>query len=99
MKTMELGVCSIFFLEQIHGGAAGVGCVWRRKFEVGLFFWIWSCVELSQTRPTPDDGQGYLVAERSFLPLIEETGFGSDTPPNVFRAAFHHTTLIRLFTH
>jgi hypothetical protein len=48
---------------------------------------------------TPDDGQGYLVTEGSFLPLTEETGFGSDTPPNVFRAAFHHTTLIRLFTH
>jgi hypothetical protein len=38
MKTMELGVCSTFFLEQIHGGAAGVGCVWRRKFGVELFF-------------------------------------------------------------
>jgi hypothetical protein len=37
MKTMELGVCSTFFLEQIHGGAAGVGCVWQRKFEVELF--------------------------------------------------------------
>jgi hypothetical protein len=51
MKTMELGVCSTFFLEQIHGEAAGVGCVWRRKFGVELFYWIWSCVELSQTRP------------------------------------------------
>jgi hypothetical protein len=38
MKAMELGVCSTFFLEQIHGGAAGVGCVWRRKFGVELFF-------------------------------------------------------------
>jgi hypothetical protein len=38
MKTMELGVCSTFFLEQIHGGAAGVGCVWRRKFGVEPFF-------------------------------------------------------------
>jgi hypothetical protein len=37
-KTMELGVCSTFFLEQIHGGAAGVGCVWLRKFGVELFF-------------------------------------------------------------
>jgi hypothetical protein len=26
------------FLEQIHDGAAGVGCVWRRKFGVELFF-------------------------------------------------------------
>jgi hypothetical protein len=51
MKTMELGVCSTFFLEQIHGGAAGVGCVWQKKFGVELFYWIWSCVELSQTRP------------------------------------------------
>jgi hypothetical protein len=38
MKTMELGVCSTFFLKQIHGGAAGVGCVWRKKFGVELFF-------------------------------------------------------------
>jgi hypothetical protein len=38
MKTMELGVCSTFFLEQIHGGAVGVGCVWWRKFGVKLFF-------------------------------------------------------------
>jgi hypothetical protein len=38
MKTMELGVCSTFFLEQIHGGAGGVGCVWRRKFGVEQFF-------------------------------------------------------------
>jgi hypothetical protein len=51
MKTMELGVCSTFFLEQIHGGAAGVGCVWQRKFEVEQFYWIWSCVELFQTCP------------------------------------------------
>jgi hypothetical protein len=50
MKTMELGVYSTFFLEQIHGGAAGVRCVWRRKFGVELFF-IWSYEELSQTRP------------------------------------------------
>jgi hypothetical protein len=51
MKTMESGVCSTFFLEQMHGGAAGVGCVWRRKFGVELFYWFWSCVELSQTHP------------------------------------------------
>jgi hypothetical protein len=38
MKTMELGVCSTFFLEQIHDGAAGIGCVWQRKFGVELFF-------------------------------------------------------------
>jgi hypothetical protein len=38
MKTMELGVSSTFFLEQIHDGAAGVVCVWRRKFGVELFF-------------------------------------------------------------
>jgi hypothetical protein len=38
MKTMELGVSSTFFLEQIHDGATGVGCVWRRKFGVELFF-------------------------------------------------------------
>jgi hypothetical protein len=51
MKTMELGVCSTFFLEQIHGGAGGVGCVWRKKIWSGAVFFIWSCVELSQTRP------------------------------------------------
>jgi hypothetical protein len=34
MKTMELEVYSTLFLQQIHGGAAGVGCVWLRKFEV-----------------------------------------------------------------
>jgi hypothetical protein len=38
MKTMELGVCSTFFLEQIHGGAVGVGCIWWRNFGVKLFF-------------------------------------------------------------
>jgi hypothetical protein len=38
MKTMELGGCSTFFLEQIHDGAGGVGCVWQKKFEVKLFF-------------------------------------------------------------
>jgi hypothetical protein len=38
MKTMKLGVCSTFFLEHIHGGAAGVECVWQRKFGVELFF-------------------------------------------------------------
>jgi hypothetical protein len=34
------GVCFTFFLEQIHGGAAGVGCVWLRKFGVELFFYL-----------------------------------------------------------
>jgi hypothetical protein len=38
IKTMELGVCSTFFMEQIHGGAARVVCVWLRKFGVELFF-------------------------------------------------------------
>jgi hypothetical protein len=38
-------------LEQIHGGAAGAGCVWLTSFGAGLVFWIWSCVELSQTPP------------------------------------------------
>jgi hypothetical protein len=46
-----VGACSTVFLEQIHGGAAGVGCVWLTSFGAELVFWIWSCVELSQTRP------------------------------------------------
>jgi hypothetical protein len=37
-------------LEQIHGGAAGAGCVWLTSFEAELVFWIWSFVELSQTQ-------------------------------------------------
>jgi hypothetical protein len=35
-------------LEQIHGGAAGAGCVWLTSFGAELIFWIWSCVELSK---------------------------------------------------
>jgi hypothetical protein len=54
-KTMELGSAPRFFLEEIHGGAAGAGCVWLRKFGAVLFF-IWSCVELCQTRPYSDNG-------------------------------------------
>jgi hypothetical protein len=38
-------------LEQIHGGAAGAGCVWLTGFGAEFIFWIWSCVELSQTPP------------------------------------------------
>jgi hypothetical protein len=49
MKTMEVGVCSTFFLEQIHGGAAGVECVWRRKFGVELFFYLELCGALPNT--------------------------------------------------
>jgi hypothetical protein len=54
MKTMELGVSSTFFLEQIHGGAAGVGCVWRRKFGVELFFGsgaAWSSTKHALSKP------------------------------------------------
>jgi hypothetical protein len=38
-------------LEQIHGGAAGASRVWLTSDGAELIFWIWSCVELSQTRP------------------------------------------------
>jgi hypothetical protein len=48
---MDLRLGSTFFLEQIRGGAAGAGCVWLEKVGVELFFWIWGCLELSQTRP------------------------------------------------
>jgi hypothetical protein len=51
MKIMELGAVPPFFLEQIHGGAAGAGCVWLTIFGAELVFWIWSYVELCQTRP------------------------------------------------
>jgi hypothetical protein len=47
---MDLRPGSTFFLEQIRGGAAGAGCVWQEKVGVELFFWIWSCLELSQTQ-------------------------------------------------
>jgi hypothetical protein len=50
-KSMDLRPGSTFFLEQIRGGAAGAGCVWLEKVGVELFFWIWGCLELSQTRP------------------------------------------------
>jgi hypothetical protein len=70
MKTMELGVYSTFFLKQIHGGAAGVGCVWRRKFGVELFFWIWSCVELSQTRPKSICGSFVIVCTIPFISIF-----------------------------
>jgi hypothetical protein len=48
---MDLRPGSTFFLEQIRGGAAGAGCVWQKKVGVELFFQIWSCLELCQTRP------------------------------------------------
>jgi hypothetical protein len=68
MKTMELVVCSTFFLEQIHAGAARVGCVWLRKFGVELIFWIWSCVELSQTRPmTLDPNSPQSMCSTAYL--------------------------------
>jgi hypothetical protein len=38
-------------LEQIRGGVGGVGRVWLEKFGAELFFQIWSCMELCQTRP------------------------------------------------
>jgi hypothetical protein len=48
---MELGLLHRF-LELIHGRATGPGCVWLAIFGAELVFWIWSCVELCQTRPT-----------------------------------------------
>jgi hypothetical protein len=36
-KTMELGPAPPFF-KQIHGGAAGAGCVWQTIFWSGVGF-------------------------------------------------------------
>jgi hypothetical protein len=37
---------------------AGAGCVWLKTFGVELVFWMWSCVELSKTRPcSPQAGK------------------------------------------
>jgi hypothetical protein len=35
---MELGAAPPFFLEQIHGGAAGAGCVWLTILGAELVF-------------------------------------------------------------
>jgi hypothetical protein len=47
MDLVELGAISMDLvdLEFLELG------VWQEKNGVGLFLWIWSCVELSQTRP------------------------------------------------
>jgi hypothetical protein len=47
MDLVELGARSmdLMDLEFLELG------VWQKKNGVELFLWIWSCVELSQTRP------------------------------------------------
>jgi hypothetical protein len=47
MKLVELGARSMDFVDLEF---LELGCL-ARKNGVELFLWIWSCVELSQTRP------------------------------------------------
>jgi hypothetical protein len=49
MKTMELGVCSTFFSSKSTVELLELG-VFDEKIWSEANFFIWSCVELSQTR-------------------------------------------------
>jgi hypothetical protein len=54
MDLVELGARS---MDLVDLEFLELGCLAGKKWS-GAVFWIWSCVELSQTRPRPDTHSG-----------------------------------------